>query len=164
MTVGGSNTDAGPMRLGQILPAAQPRGDNPEAEVARIWASVVGEDVARNAHPHSLKRGRLTVTTSSPAWAQTLQLLGAQLMEGLNRQLGEGMVAEVVFRHSGWISRAGPIPGSGSSSDAANRVVRRTLTAEEEAAVAEVEALAGNEELGRQIAAAMRADLEGRPG
>jgi hypothetical protein len=89
-----------------------------------------------------------------------LQLLSDKVLEGLARELGEGIVTAVVFRHSGWAAA----PEAAAASAGAGTGGRRTLSPEEEAAVAGVAALAGDDDLGRRIAAAMRADLEGRPG
>ena len=63
---------------------------------------MVGHDVARNATPASLRRGRLTVATSSSVWAQTLQLMSESLVRGLNDALGEVVVTAVVCRPAGW--------------------------------------------------------------
>lgn len=146
-----------PELLGRLLPRVVTPGATAAADVVRVWAGVVGEDVARNARPLSLRRGKLVVATSSAAWAQTLQTLSGGMAARLNSELGEGVVDTLVFRHAGWV------PGPEPAEAAAQPGGRRTLSAEEETAIAEVVALAGNEELGRRVAAAMRADLEGRP-
>jgi hypothetical protein len=159
MTPSGSSEDSGPVRLGRLLPTVGVGDASIEAEVARVWPEVVGAEVARNSRPLSLKRGRLTVSTSSSAWAQTLQLLSRRVLDGVNGALGEGLVTEVVFRHAGWTA----VGETDSAPRGTRRSPRRSLTPQEEDAVAEVVSLAGDEELGRRIAAAMRADLEGRP-
>lgn len=152
---------SGPQRLGELLGpiVGTPASDTtPDRQVAAVWEKAVGPEVARNARPLYLRRGRLSVATSSPAWAQTLQLLSGRVISGVNEALGVEVVKDVRFRHAGWL------PTSEVSADAAepNRP-RRPLTPAEETAVAEAARLAGDEELGRRIAAAMRADLEGRP-
>ena len=45
----------------------------------------VGPEVAANARPVQLRDGRLVVTTSSSAWAQTLQLMSPMVVERLER-------------------------------------------------------------------------------
>lgn len=148
-------------RLGDLLgrSGAAPRGTTLEREVVGVWERVVGADVAKNARPLHLRRGRLSVATSSAAWAQTLQLMSGRVISGLNEALGSDVVKDVAFRHAGWL----PAPeADGGASETVPP--RRRLTPAEEASVVEVARLAADEDLGRRIAAAMRADLEGRPG
>ena len=153
---------SGLQRLGELLGqdgVASARGTTPERELAAVWEKAVGAEVAKNARPLHLRRGRLSVATSSPAWAQTLQLMSGRVISGVNEALGVEVVRDISFRHAGWS------PASEAATPAAGPTCRRRgLTPAEEASVAEVARLAGDEELGRRIAAAMRADLEGRPG
>ena len=64
------------------------RAADAQARIAALWAAVVGEEVARQSQPLSLKSGRLVVATSSAVWAQTLQLMAEQIRGPLNRELG----------------------------------------------------------------------------
>jgi hypothetical protein len=154
-------------RLGDLLGRgddAPVTGKTPEREVAAVWEKAVGAEVAKNARPLHLRRGHLSVATSSAAWAQTLQLMGGRVISGVNEALGDVVVKDVSFRHAGW----SPAPEAGTDADTGAGTVglpraRRRLTPAEEESVAEVARLAGEEELGRRISAAMRADLEGRP-
>jgi predicted nucleic acid-binding Zn ribbon protein len=152
---------SGPQRLGELLGragGAPASGTTPERELAAVWERVVGVEAAKNAHPLHLRRGRLSVATSSPAWAQSLQLMSGRVISGLNEALGAEVVKDVRFQHAGWspVSERATAVGAPAGP-------RRRLTPAEEASVAEVARLAVDEELGRRIAAAMRADLEGRP-
>ena len=115
-------------RLGELLPAGVPNTPRPanspanspagalasgasaddlSQKLATVWADVVGTEVADNARPVQLRDGRLVVTTSSSAWAQTLQLMSPMVVAGLNERLGEGSVEKAVFRHAGWDVFAG---------------------------------------------------------
>ena len=67
-----------------------------------MWEKVVGVEVAKNARPLHLRRGRLSVATSSPAWAQTLQLMSGRVISGVNEALGVEVVRDISFRHAGW--------------------------------------------------------------
>jgi Dna[CI] antecedent, DciA len=106
-------------RLGELFPAGTPGaagtgrssaapsgpvspGDDLSQRLAAVWADVVGAEVAENARPVQLRDGRLVVTTSSSAWAQTLQFMSPMVVAGLNERLGEGSVEKAVFRHAGW--------------------------------------------------------------
>lgn len=93
-------------RLGDLLPEGRP-GNGPAAgdpgrRLAAVWADAVGAEVAANARPVQFRDGRLVVTTSSSAWAQTLQLMSPILVARLNERIGEAIVTRAVFRHAGW--------------------------------------------------------------
>ena len=152
----------GLQRLGELLGRADgpPASETtPDRELAAVWERVVGAEVAKNARPLHLRRGRLSVATSSAAWAQTLQLMSGRVISGVNEALEAEVVKDVRFQHAGWLAAA-----EAATAPARAAGFRRRLTPAEEASVAEVARLAVDEELGRKIAAAMRADLEGRPG
>lgn len=94
-----------------------PGGDeDPARRVTAVWAGAVGPEVAANARPVQLREGRLVVTTSSSAWAQTLQMMSPMVMAGLNDRLNERLIEKIVFRHAGWEEHAGsasgPAPGA----------------------------------------------------
>ena len=86
--------------------------------LAAVWADVVGAEVAGNARPVQLRDGRLVVTTSSSAWAQTLQLMSEMVIARLNERLGERAVEKAVFRHAGWEDFS-PRAGGGRDTPAA---------------------------------------------
>ncbi len=77
-----------------------------DRRLSAVWAEVVGAEVAGNARPAQLRGGRLVVTTSSSAWAQTLQLMSEMIIARLNERLGAGAVEKAVFRHAGWDMQA----------------------------------------------------------
>jgi hypothetical protein len=70
--------------------------------LAAVWPEAMGAEVAANAKPVQFRDGRLVVTTSSSAWAQTLQLMSEMVVARLNERLGPGAVGKAVFRHAGW--------------------------------------------------------------
>jgi hypothetical protein len=101
-------------RLGDLLDeeyglppvaARDEASQDPARLLAAIWANVVGDEVAANARPVQLRKGRLVVSASSSAWAQTLQLMSEPIAAGLCKHLGDGVVTSVVFRHAGWEER-----------------------------------------------------------
>jgi predicted nucleic acid-binding Zn ribbon protein len=61
-------------------------------EVQRVWPSVVGPAVAREASPTTERGGTLTITCRSSVWAQELDLMAPELVGRLNEQLGEGRI------------------------------------------------------------------------
>jgi hypothetical protein len=162
-------------RLGDLVGAPGsgldkgPAADWPlERRLMEVWNGVVGPEVAGNATPASLRRGRLTVATSSSVWAQTLQLMGESLVQRLNEALGEVVVTAVVCRPAGWDPAGGPdgpralrdqrpIEGGDAPAPARAAMLECPLTAEEEAAIAEVERGDLEPELRARIVRVMRA-------
>lgn len=159
-------------------PAAGSKGASPaspEQMVARVWPDVVGPEVAANTRPVQLRRQRLVVSASSSAWAQTLQFMGPSIAARLNERLGTAAVDEIVFRHAGWEEQPrrsagsdGPCSapaGAGAAAGAAGGGPGLTpsddtdegLTAEQRAALADVERLDLDPALRTRVLRAMRA-------
>ncbi len=65
--------------------------------VAARWEEAVGGVVAEHARPHALKGGKLTVLVDSPVWMQQLSLLRPDLVEKVNRSLGEELVKDMLL-------------------------------------------------------------------
>ena len=78
--------------------------------VAEVWAEAVGPEIAANARPLQLRQGRLVVSTSSSAWAQSLQFMGEAVRARLNESLETDEIRTIFFRHAGW--EAAPDHGS----------------------------------------------------
>jgi predicted nucleic acid-binding Zn ribbon protein len=68
------------------------------ARVQEIWERVVGSAIAACARPNSERDGVLTVICESAVWAQELDLMGPQLIELLNTELGEGTLGRLRCR------------------------------------------------------------------
>ena len=58
------------------------------AEVQTVWEQAVGAGVAARATPTAERAGVLTVTCEAAVWAQELDLMGPELVAGLNAALG----------------------------------------------------------------------------
>ncbi|OFW61254.1 MAG: hypothetical protein A2133_11210 [Actinobacteria bacterium RBG_16_64_13] len=131
-------------------------------QLAQIWLDVVGEEVAGNSRPVQLRHGRLVVSASSSAWAQTLQFMSTAIIARLNERLGADTVKQAVFRHAGWVERPRRSPGAaepgvvGGAVEAASEPAV-CLTAEEQDALAAVEQLGLEPELRQKVIGAMRA-------
>lgn len=146
---------------------AHPGSDDPARLLALIWPDIVGAEVAANASPVQLKGGRLTVSASSAAWAQTLQFMSDQICGRLRETLGAGVVEKVVFRHAGWDEPAPrascrPLPeapgqGPAESPEAPGDGRDRPLSQEQKEALAALEALDLPSDLRARIARAMEA-------
>ncbi len=152
--------------------AAQPRqsgsmhGPDPgdiARRVAEVWDEIVGPEIAANARPLQLNRGRLVVATSSSAWAQSLHFMGDAIRERLSASLSTEEIRSVFFRHAGW--EAAPDRPSAPrerepvevSPEPAPGVAPDRLTEEEEAALEGVRGLDVSPELREVIARAMKA-------
>jgi predicted nucleic acid-binding Zn ribbon protein len=75
------------LAMGQLTERLAPK--TALAEVQRVWPEAVGEVIAREALPTAERGGVLTVTCRSSVWAQELDLMGPELLERLNRALGQ---------------------------------------------------------------------------
>ncbi|MBW3595540.1 MAG: DUF721 domain-containing protein [Actinobacteria bacterium] len=103
------------------------RVEDPAAAGAiwRQWAQIVGEDIARNAEPTSLKEGVLRIRTTTPTWATEMSYLANDIKERVNDAVGREVVREVKI----WTSPA-PIKraadgGPDHSSERSSRVVTK---------------------------------------
>ncbi|MDX6493765.1 MAG: Dna[CI] antecedent, DciA, partial [Gaiellaceae bacterium] len=68
------------------------------ADIVRVWAELVGEEVARNAWPARIARdGTLHVHTSSSAWAFELGQLAPTILERLRETLPETSTSALRF-------------------------------------------------------------------
>ncbi|MBT3352055.1 MAG: DUF721 domain-containing protein [Nitrospinaceae bacterium] len=99
--------------------------------VFRIWDEVVGEAVAKVAHPVSLSSGCLRVEVSSSAWLQELHLMKADILFKLNDSMDDA-IKEIIFvagsgkpdgdgidrsSHSGYATRSVPTEAEISADD-----------------------------------------------
>jgi predicted nucleic acid-binding Zn ribbon protein len=60
------------------------------ADVQRVWATAVGEELARQSTPTAERGGSLTVSCADAMWAQELDLMSPQILAQLNARLGDG--------------------------------------------------------------------------
>ena len=67
-----------------------------EGNLFTDWEKVVGEDIAQHATPITLLEGKLTIQTSSTAWATQLRLISNDLLKTL-RQSAPGALVEELF-------------------------------------------------------------------
>lgn len=93
---------ATPIRLSELLsPALERLGPKAlwkEAQLRKLWPSVVGSEVAANAHIVRLRGRVLEVGVSSDAWATELTYLASSIVQKLNSQARESVVDELVVR------------------------------------------------------------------
>lgn len=69
-----------------------------EAEIWRIWESVVGNTVASRAVPLRIIKGVLTIAVSSGPWMQELRYMTDIIKDKLNTALGSEIVISIVLK------------------------------------------------------------------
>ncbi len=93
-----------PVRIGEIIAPAVERiagaSVMTEAKLRKVWADVVGEQVAVHAMVRRLRGSVLEVGVTSDAWATELTYLSAAVIERLNAQLGEVVVTQIVVQRN----------------------------------------------------------------
>ena len=67
-----------------------------EGNLFSDWEKVVGEDIAQHTTPITLLEGKLTVQTSSTAWATQLRLISNDLLKTLQQSAPGALVEELV--------------------------------------------------------------------
>jgi len=72
------------------------------------WKEIVGESVALQTQPRSLRNRILFVDVSHPTWVQQLQFLKPKLLEKVTAFLGEPLIQDIRFN-------VGKIPSPSSS-------------------------------------------------
>lgn len=68
------------------------------AVLLQRWREVVGEAAALHCEPLALRGRVLEVAADSPAWSQQLQLRRQEILEALERVLGQEAPAQIRFR------------------------------------------------------------------
>ena len=67
-----------------------------EGNLFTDWEKVVGEDIAQHTTPITLLEGKLTIQTSSTAWATQLRLISNDLLKTLQQSAPGALVEELV--------------------------------------------------------------------
>ena len=62
-----------------------------------LWDEVVGEKISKNTEPISVEHGTLTVSVSSSTWRQELVFKQQDIINQLNKKLGQNTIKEVRF-------------------------------------------------------------------
>ena len=68
-----------------------------EGNLFSEWEKIVGSDVAQHASPHTLLEGKLTIQTTSTAWATQLRLISADLLKTIRDSAPGALVDELVI-------------------------------------------------------------------
>lgn len=127
-----------PVKIADAVSAALQRlgleGRMRQHEVWRVWARVVGPQIAQHAQPHSFSRGRLIVHVTDSVWLHHLSMMRHRLVAALSEQLQPAEVREMVLR----VGELGATPGLPlPASDQSDR--NELSRANEPARIAEIE-------------------------
>jgi predicted nucleic acid-binding Zn ribbon protein len=68
-----------------------------EGNLFSEWEKIVGSDVAQHASPLTLLEGKLTIQTTSTAWATQLRLISADLLKTIRDSAPGALVDELVI-------------------------------------------------------------------
>ncbi len=66
--------------------------------LVQAWETALGSPIADNARPFAVKGSLLLVHVSSSAWMHQLRFLKQDLLDALNRALGDGRIADIKFK------------------------------------------------------------------
>ncbi|MEJ6573341.1 MAG: DUF721 domain-containing protein [Akkermansiaceae bacterium] len=69
-----------------------------EQRLKDVWSTVAGAFVAQHTTPESIRGGVLVLRVLQPAMKFHLQQMSGKLLENLHRELGKGIVKQVVFK------------------------------------------------------------------
>ena len=61
------------------------------------WPQIVGADIAKHTTPISLVDGRLTIQSSSSAWATQMRLMQVELLKTISNSAPGALVEELIF-------------------------------------------------------------------
>jgi len=95
------NTEAVP--LGHVIESVLQKQRRRHAlgglsQVWPVWEEAVGSAIAENARPAAFKGRILLVHVGSSPWMHHLQYLKQEMIEKVNRALGESVVADMKFK------------------------------------------------------------------
>jgi|TARA_B110000263_G_scaffold176364_1_gene154128 predicted nucleic acid-binding Zn ribbon protein len=62
-----------------------------------IWEEIVGNTIADNTSPEKVEHGILTVKTKNSSWRQELLFKKQEIIEKLNKSLGDNTIKEIKF-------------------------------------------------------------------
>ena len=131
-----------PSELSSLLPTlftAKPLGKRlREAVIWRVWDRAVGEQIASKARPAAFREGVLTVVVSSAPWMQQLGFLKRQMIEAVNRDLGEELVRDIYLK-------AGSVSAPTESPQPAKPPCRELTTQERERILQEAATIADDD-------------------
>jgi hypothetical protein len=98
--------------IGEILfSALKRRGMAAKLEenaVLKLWPKAVGQQIAIQTQPDSLRNGTLFVKTTSSVWVQQLHFMKEEILQKLNKLAGKEVIKEIRLTIGHEISKTRP--------------------------------------------------------
>jgi len=69
-----------------------------KCQIASIWRATVGSAIARYTKHTELVNRKLTVYTSSPIVRKELMMLKTEILEQINKKIGQNLVGEIEIK------------------------------------------------------------------
>jgi predicted nucleic acid-binding Zn ribbon protein len=66
-------------------------------EIVNLWSEVAGQQVAKVTRAREVRDGRLFVEVESSAWRNELFYLKQELIQKLNRRVGQQVIHDILF-------------------------------------------------------------------
>lgn len=84
--------------LAGVLSKCRQKSHGDLSRVWQLWDSAVGSAIAANTRPVSLKGRQMVVLVANSPWLHQLQFLKKQMIDEINRRMGEVIVDEIKFK------------------------------------------------------------------
>ena len=88
--------------LQKLLKSGQSGGNFDLTQIWKIWDHAMGPVIAENAHPAGFKGNTLLVYANSSPWVHQLRFLKQDMIQKLNRELGQDLVTDITFKVGTW--------------------------------------------------------------
>ncbi len=101
-----SRRKGGMAKLDELLPRIFPKAEPEDAILFRVmafWERAMPHRMVKNARPVTLRKGVLTIHTTTSAWAQEVQLRVTEILERMSRGVPKARVISMR-------AKAGPLP------------------------------------------------------
>jgi predicted nucleic acid-binding Zn ribbon protein len=85
------------LALDELINSRDWRQGLAEGNIFSDWEKIVGSEIATHSLPISLVDGRLTIQTSSTAWATQLNIISTQLLKTISDSAPGALVETLVF-------------------------------------------------------------------
>lgn len=83
--------------LDELIDSRDWRQGLAEGNIFTDWEKIVGTEIASHSTPISLVDGRLTIQTSSTAWATQLNIISTELLKTISNSAPGALVETLVF-------------------------------------------------------------------
>lgn len=81
--------------------------------IRRKWGEAVGSELARRSEPATFEAGLLTVRVEDAAWGRVIVRLKSEVIDRLNRALGQPLVRRLRFVNDGVaLTPSAPVPAA----------------------------------------------------